>query len=1120
MKAVTTPSLPVTRKTRVALALPDERFDKRGRLKISSQREARDLAVRIGNYQGGLPPSAADIYGAAWIHTAWRLMLDNFGEGRDPFEPGALEQLSESMGEESRDALLVNLATAYADDAVWHGRRTPGESALREAQSREGKRRLSGRERTLRNWTLSRLAAEDPAFAPFSILFRDDGLDTRDAGISLDDSDTRRPGREPEEAPPLATLRKPVEAAPDSVKDQLLYILTRWGSVLGNWTTGMVGALDMIEEETRPRFSGGGPGPVQRPGLTDMDDEANFSHDHDWMPQVVMIAKNVLVWLDQLSKTYRRNIRTLNQIPDEELDVLASRGFNALWLIGLWERSTASREIKQRMGNPEAAASAYSLFGYDIDPELGGWEALENLRSRAGLRGIRMSSDMVPNHVGIDSDWVRQHPDRLLAVEECPYPTYGWESENLSGYPGVDIRLEDHYWDKTDAAVVFRRVDNDTGATKYIYHGNDGTTMPWNDTAQIDFLNAEAREAVIRDILHVARNFPVIRFDAAMVLARKSIRRLWYPAPGAGGAIPSRSEHALSDEAFEAATGGEFWREVVDRVAQEVPGTLLLAEAFWMMEGYFVRSLGMHRVYNSAFMNMLRDEKNDEYRAMMKETLAFDPGILQRYVNFMNNPDEETAVDQFGKGDRYFATATLLATLPGLPMFGHGQVEGLSEKYGMEYVRAYKEEQPDTDLIARHERELFPLIHRRGLFAGADTFRLYDLSFNGGVNENVYAYTNSDHQGPSLVIVNNTIEQARGQLHYAAAVKSGEKVLNSTLAEALIPSHLGNEDWVLLREMLSNLWFIRSAEEIRTRGLSIDINGFGRQLYLDYRYEKETTDSIWGRLATELSGGGTPDPDDAIAEIRLRPIRSALDTLVSPDWLEEAAASLSRGRVPEWKDRTAEVADLIAAHQRLFPETEEEWILNSSGLNRIIRNRLKRAAGYRRFFSCRSCLRRILNRDFPEEAGGDETFLALWSVIGTLAGEVSAESFRETSLKWGLQRWLLNNNISDTCSDAAVRLESAGAAISLLEKSSLKSREPGEVLSNLMSDPVFRFNCAVNAWEGVLWFGRDEWNRSVRAATLAAGCDSRFRLRRIIRVWSHAAAVSGYRLNELLKAAR
>ena len=90
----------------------------------------------------------------------------------------------------------------------------------------------------------------------------------------------------------------------------------------------------------------------------------------------------------------------------------------------------------------------------------------------------------------------------------------------------------------------------------------------------------------------------------------------------------------------------EFWREVVDRVAAEAPDTLLLAEAFWLMEGYFVRTLGMHRVYNSAFMNMMRDEKNAEYRLVVKNTLEFDPQILKRYVNFMNNPDEKTAVEQ------------------------------------------------------------------------------------------------------------------------------------------------------------------------------------------------------------------------------------------------------------------------------------------------------------------------------------------------------------------------------------------------------------------------------------------------------------------------------------------
>ena len=61
----------------------------------------------------------------------------------------------------------------------------------------------------------------------------------------------------------------------------------------------------------------------------------------------------------------------------------------------------------------------------------------------------------------------------------------------------VEVRLEDHYWDSSDAAVVFERRDRWSGERRYIYHGNDGTSFPWNDTAQIDYLNAAAREQVI-----------------------------------------------------------------------------------------------------------------------------------------------------------------------------------------------------------------------------------------------------------------------------------------------------------------------------------------------------------------------------------------------------------------------------------------------------------------------------------------------------------------------------------------------------------------------------------------------------------------------------------------------
>ena len=251
--------------------------------------------------------------------------------------------------------------------------------------------------------------------------------------------------------------------------------------------------------------------------------------------------------------------------------------------------------------------------------------------------------------------------------------------------------------------------------------------MPWNDTAQLNYLSPQVREAVIQTILDVAKRFSIIRFDAAMTLTKRHYQRLWFPEPGSGGDIPTRAGQGLSKDRFSAMMPQEFWREVVDRIASEAPDTLLLAEAFWLMEGYFVRTLGMHRVYNSAFMNMLRTEDNAGYRQTIKNILEYEPGILKRFVNFMNNPDEKTAVEQFGKGDKYFGICLLMSTLPGLPMFGHGQIEGWHEKYGMEYRRAYWDEPMDDELIARHKREIFPFLHQRELFAGVDHFVFYDF---------------------------------------------------------------------------------------------------------------------------------------------------------------------------------------------------------------------------------------------------------------------------------------------------------------------------------------------------------------------------------------------------------
>ncbi|MEO8230082.1 MAG: alpha-amylase, partial [Chloroflexota bacterium] len=415
-----------------------------------------------------------------------------------------------------------------------------------------------------------------------------------------------------------------------------------------------------------------------------------------------------------------------------------------------------------------------------------------------------------------------------------------------------------------------------------VYHGNDGTSFPWNDTAQLDYSKAEVREAVIQAILDVARQFPVIRFDAAMVLAKKHVQRLWFPEPGQGGAIPSRAGHGMTRAEFDRAMPREFWREVVDRVAAEVPGTLLLAEAFWLLEGYFVRTLGMHRVYNSAFMNMLRDERNADYRLVIRNTLEFDPAILGRFVNFMSNPDERTAVDQFGTGDKYFGVAAVMATLPGLPMFGHGQIEGFTEKYGMEYRRAKLDEPVDDGLRVHHERTIFPLLHRRASFAGSDEFRFYDVVDDGGaVNEDVFAYSNVGPGGErSLVVYLNRYTEARGTIRESVGFNGREpdgerRMRPESLAAGLGLS--GREDrWLRVRDAMTGLEGLRWSAGLVRDGLRVELGAYRCLVLVDLEELADQPERPIATLAAELGDGWIPSIEEALTGIVLRPVHDEI----------------------------------------------------------------------------------------------------------------------------------------------------------------------------------------------------------------------------------------------------
>jgi hypothetical protein len=314
-----------------------------------------------------------------------------------------------------------------------------------------------------------------------------------------------------------------------------------------------------------------------------------------------------------------------------------------------------------------------------------------------------------------------------------------------------------------------------------------------------------------------------------------------------------------------------------------------LAEAFWLLEGYFVRTLGMHRVYNSAFMNMLRDEENAKYRSYLKKTIEFDPDILKRYVNFMSNPDERTAIDQFGSGDRYFGVCTLLATLPGLPMFGHGQIEAFTEKYGMEYKQARMEEWPNEDLVARHQREIAPLLKNRWLFAGSSDFFLYDFwTESGTVDENVFAYSNICYGNRStperaIIFFNNRYGGTRGTIHSSAESmdKANGTLRSKRLNDAL---HLTSDDAVIVayKDAATGLEYLRRSRDIDHHGLPLELRAYQYVVLQNWRELRSTATEPWDRLCDALNGTGVYNLEEALSKLRLQPLHEALRQLLSP----------------------------------------------------------------------------------------------------------------------------------------------------------------------------------------------------------------------------------------------
>jgi len=380
---------------------------------------------------------------------------------------------------------------------------------------------------------------------------------------------------------------------------------------------------------------------------------------------------NTRVWMTSLSQTLGRPA-TLDDIPDDELDRLAARGFDWIWLLSVWRTGLAAQRISRAneewrrefretlpdLREEDIAGSGFAITGYTVHQSLGGDEALARVRERLKARGLRLMLDFVPNHTAPDHPWVEQHPEYYVA---------GTES------------------DLANAPQNYARVKLRQGARVFAF-GRDPYFSGWPDTLQLDYSNPATQQAMRGELLRIAGQCDGVRCDMAMLVLPDVFERTW----GRRASL--------------------FWPDTTTCVRERTPGFCFMAEVYWDLE-WTMQQQGFDYAYDKRLYDRLRDG----HARPVREHLLADPHYQDRLARFMENHDEPRAAATFGP--RMHEAAAIVTYLsPGLRFFHQGQFEGRTKRISPHLVRAPIE--PTNDAVRQFYDRLLEVLHGTSVRGG------------------------------------------------------------------------------------------------------------------------------------------------------------------------------------------------------------------------------------------------------------------------------------------------------------------------------------------------------------------------------------------------------------------
>jgi glycosidase len=325
------------------------------------------------------------------------------------------------------------------------------------------------------------------------------------------------------------------------------------------------------------------------------------------------------------------------------LDRLASRGFDWIWLLSVWQTGSTAQRISQ--SNPEwrrefqatlsdlcdddIAGSGFAITGYSVHTSLGGDAALARLRERLRERGLRLMLDFVPNHMGLGHPWVDTHPEYFVA--------------------GTEIDL-------ARAPQNYTRVRSKKGDLLLAY-GRDPYFAGWPDTLQIDYSNRHAQDAMVDELKRIAQQCDGVRCDMAMLVLPDVFERTW------------------------GRKADLFWPRATAAVRAEHPEFCFMAEVYWDLEWTL-----QHQGFNYAYDKRLYDRLREGCARSIREHFWAGLDYQDKLARFLENHDEPRAAAVFAPEVQQ-AAAVITFLSPGLRFFHRGQFEGCRVRVSPHLVR-------------------------------------------------------------------------------------------------------------------------------------------------------------------------------------------------------------------------------------------------------------------------------------------------------------------------------------------------------------------------------------------------------------------------------------------------